>query len=158
MQWSWIAIVVIIIDQIIKGVLRYALQNPEQWSAIKHLFDLNMSLADELAASALDTADEWHRWLFIALVSLIIALLINWLVQIHRTHKLMALCLTLSIGGAISSLLDRFFYGHADQVFYNLPLRTYFYWPLLHFAEFVITTSLVVAVMIFFIRAEELSE
>lgn len=75
---------------------------------------LNLTLAHNYGAafSMLSDAGGWQRWLFTILPAAVSLFLVVWLLRLTRAEWLVALSLSLVLGGALGNLAGRVKYGY----------------------------------------------
>ena len=112
LQWLWIALVVIVADQLTKIVIesRFELYEVlEVWP----VFDLTRLHNTGAAFSLLATASGWQRWFFIALGTGVSIGIVFWLRSLPRkTPFVLPLGLVLVMGGALGNVIDRVRFGY----------------------------------------------
>lgn len=140
--WYGLAAVVIVLDQLSKWVVL----NHVQYGEIIYMAPFwNWVLTFNPGAAFSFLADQpgWQRWFFSALalgVSGWIALEL----RRHPEQKLMALALTLVMGGALGNVIDRIRFG-AVVDFIQWHVAGY-YWPAFNVADSAITLGAVLMV------------
>lgn len=98
---------VILFDQLTKLMVVELLPWQEGVSVIKGVFQFYYDTNDGMAFGALDD----HRWIFM-LISPIALALFAWYLYRHRdAHKLFTVSLAAVIGGGIANMIDRIFRG-----------------------------------------------
>lgn len=110
-SWLYLSTLVIIFDQVTKyGVVYYWVMD----EPIKILPFLNFTLNHNtgVAFGFLGTESRWQIYSFAALSLAIIVFLIAWLSYICRSDYVMAVGLSLVIGGALGNFIDRIFLGY----------------------------------------------
>ena len=111
LRWLWLALLVIALDQVTKiwadSVL--SLHFP-----VEIFTGLNMTLSYNAGAafSFLASAGGWQRWFFIVLALLVSGYIIYWLKRLGSNEKMLAVSLTLILGGAVGNVIDRIYLGH----------------------------------------------
>ncbi|MEP5766303.1 MAG: signal peptidase II [Halieaceae bacterium] len=109
--WLALAGLVLLLDQWTKGLALAHLDygRPQQWLPV-----LNMTLQynEGAAFSFLSDAGGWQRWFFSGIALLASIVICVWLARLHRGEVLLALSLSLILGGAIGNLWDRLALGH----------------------------------------------
>ncbi len=111
MNWLWLTVVVVVIDQITKQWAENVLLAHQAVSAIPNL-NWTLMYNEGAAFSFLSDAGGWQRWFFIGLSSAISVFLYFWLKQTSTDKKLLSAGLALILGGAIGNLIDRALFGH----------------------------------------------
>lgn len=145
--WLWLALVVIIIDQITKYLVMQHLQVNE---VVRVLPFLNFILEHNKGAafSFLSEAGYLAVWLFIGTAFLISLILCFWLHRLPSHNAWLGISLALILGGAIGNLLDRIMYGYViDFVHFHIQQWS---WFIFNFADAAITIgSLMLVIDIF---------
>lgn len=111
LSWLWISLLIVILDQLSKLWITQTL-SIHQSIAILPFLNFTLLHNEGAAFSFLANAGGWQRWLFVSLTAVITTILLIWLSKISRQQRLIALSLTLVIGGAIGNLIDRALYGY----------------------------------------------
>ena len=123
----WITFVVVFIDQITKwmaqaqidygtamvkvnGVMREVITSVDVIPVISHL---NWSFAYNYGAAFnfLGNQGGWQRWFFVVLSVVVSIVIFIWLARLKKDEKLMAVGLSLILGGAVGNLIDRLLHG-----------------------------------------------
>ncbi len=111
-RWLWIALLVIVVDQLTKVWIQRSL---ELYETIEVLPVLNIyhTFNRGAAWSFLATADGWQRWMFSVLAIGVSVALIVWLRRLAiASQGLLVAGLVLIVGGALGNLIDRLYLGH----------------------------------------------
>lgn len=111
-NWMWLSGIVIALDQITKALVARSL---EIYQTVELLPILNLTHLHNTGAafSMLAGATGWQRWFFTVLGLGVSAMLIIWLRRIHRNEQtLLALGLSLILGGALGNVIDRIWLGY----------------------------------------------
>lgn len=132
LKWSWVSLLVIILDQLTKLWASSALSYGEP-VAVVPFFNLTLMHNTGAAFSFLSDAGGWQRWFF-ALVALVIsAVILVWLKRLPSEKVLLALALALVLGGALGNVWDRIYLGYVvdfiDVYYQNL------HWPAFNLAD-----------------------
>ena len=111
LRWLWLALLVIVLDQITKYWANAAL---DLYTPHELFTGLSMTLSYNTGAafSFLASADGWQRWFFIALALLVSGYIIYWLKRLGPDGTLLAIALALILGGAVGNVVDRVYLGH----------------------------------------------
>lgn len=132
LKWSWVSLLVIILDQLTKLWASSALSYGEP-VAVVPFFNLTLMHNTGAAFSFLSDAGGWQRWFF-ALVALVIsAVILVWLKRLPSEKVLLALALALVLGGALGNVWDRIYLGYVVDfidVYYNN-----LHWPAFNLAD-----------------------
>ncbi len=132
-RYLWLSVLCVVLDQATKVWAESTLQLYER-IAIWPFFNLTLVYNQGAAFSFLGDASGWQRWLFVVLAVIISVVLIVWLLRLKPGEGLIAIALSLVIGGAIGNLIDRLIYGHVID-FLD------FYWQDWHWPAFNIADS-----------------
>jgi len=111
LRWLWISIAVIGLDLVTK---QWALDSLAHYQSVPLFpyFDLTLMFNPGAAFSFLSDQGGWQRWFFIVVASLAAMALTVWLLKLHKDDRLVAMALSLIIGGAVGNLIDRVIYGY----------------------------------------------
>lgn len=111
MMWYRIAIVVVLIDQLVK---RWVAATLQYQPPVKLLPVLELTYAENTGAafSFLDNAGGWQRWLFTAIAVVVGIGIAIWMARVQRTQSLLLASLSLVLGGAVGNLIDRVRFGY----------------------------------------------
>ena len=155
MRWLWVALLVIVLDQITKWLASDQLSYGEQIAIIPHFFNMTVLHNTGAAFSFLSDAGGWQRWFFTAVAFGVSIGIIIWLSRLNDAQRWLTVALVLVLGGALGNLWDRLFLGYVVdfiQVYYQQ-----WYWPAFNIADSAITIG---AVMLFIdaFRAEQQPE
>lgn len=135
--------VLVIIDQIIKYFVSAYLQPVGSVSVIDNLFNLTYVENKGVAFGMFSDM----RWVFVALTSVLLAIIIFYMFKKRPKGKFFYICAALIIGGGIGNLIDRIFYGYVIDY-----LSLSFFPPVCNFADYCITagTIMLVIYLLFF--------
>jgi signal peptidase II len=140
--WFWygLSISLVLLDQWTKQL---ALQHFKlgQLETVTPFFDLTLAFNRGAAFSFLSDAGGWQRWFFTGISASVSAVLVVWLWRLGSRQRLLALGLSLVLGGAIGNLIDRVALGYVVD-FISLHYRDY-YWPAFNIADSAITCGAV---------------
>ena len=111
--WVWLGVTALVVyfDWETKHMVSEALT---LYRPVEIFSWLNMTLAHNYGAafSMLSDAGGWQRWLFTILPAAISLFLAVWLLRLSRAEWLLALALSLVLGGALGNLAGRVKYGY----------------------------------------------
>jgi signal peptidase II len=121
----WIALLVIVIDQVTKYVAVTNLIFGEPVSVMDHL---NWTLAYNYGAAFSFLADMggWQRWFFVVLAFTMTAFMLWWLKKLPAHISTEVMALNLVIGGAIGNVIDRILHGRVTD-FIDFYIGTWHY-------------------------------
>jgi signal peptidase II len=130
-RWLGWSIIVFALDQLTKHVVVANFQYLES-KFILSWFNLVLVHNTGAAFSFLAGASGWQRELFIGITLLISGVLV-WMLRSSHSNRLLALALSLVIGGAMGNLHDRLLYGYViDCVQWHVAG---YYWPAFNVAD-----------------------
>lgn len=111
-RWLWISVLVIAADQLSKLWIERNLVLGEKFDVLPVL-EIVRAHNPGAAFSMLADAGGWQRWAFSVLAIGVSIALVYWLRKlVLATHALLAVGLTLILGGAIGNVIDRFEHGY----------------------------------------------
>jgi signal peptidase II len=111
LRWLIVTLLVLVIDQWTKHLAESQLSYARP---VEILPILNMTLHYNSGAAFSFLADHggWQRWFFSAIAAGMSVVLLVWLLRLVRAQWLLAMSLTLILGGAVGNLVDRVRLGH----------------------------------------------
>lgn len=133
LKWLWLSLGSLLLDQASKIAVDKSMQLHES-IAVVPFFNLTYMRNTGAAFSFLSEAGGWQRWLFTLLTIIITTVLVVWLSRLQKHETLLAVALSLILGGAIGNLIDRVLYGYVID-FVDVYYQTW------HFATFNIADS-----------------
>ena len=136
LKWLGLSLLAIVLDQGSKLLIDSSMQ---LYQSIPVLPSFNLTYVHNTGAafSFLSEAGGWQRWFFAGLalgISIIIAV---WLSRLQKHETLLAIALSLVLGGAVGNLIDRLAYGYVIDF-----LDVYYgnwHWPAFNIADSAIT-------------------
>jgi signal peptidase II len=111
-NWLWLSFLVVLLDQSTKAMV---LRSLEVYDTIELLPVLDITHLHNTGAafSFLANAAGWQRWLFITLGLVVSVILMAWLRRIRTSEQtLLAVGLSLVLGGALGNVIDRVWLGY----------------------------------------------
>ncbi len=111
LKWLWLSAVTVVLDQASKLAITYSMQ---LYQSIPLLPFFNLTYVHNTGAafSFLSGAGGWQRWFFAGLAMAMSVALSLWLSRLQKHETLLAVSLSLILGGAVGNLIDRLLYGH----------------------------------------------
>ena len=97
------------------------------------------------AFSFLSEAGGWQRWFFAGLALAISCGIAVWLARLKQHETLLAVALSLVLGGAIGNLIDRLAYGYVID-FLDVYYQTW-HWPAFNIAESASTLGVILMLL-----------
>lgn len=110
--WLWLSVVVIVLDQLTKALV---VNSIDLYQSIELLPVLNLTHLHNTGAafSLLAGASGWQRWFFTALALVVSVVLVLWLRKVDgKAQPLLAVGLSLVLGGALGNVIDRVWLGY----------------------------------------------
>jgi len=144
LKWLWLSGLVIALDQSSKWLAERLLV-PGQPIPVLPCFNLTLLYNTGAAFSFLAQAGGWQRWFFLLLSLTISLVLVIWIGRLQRGQTLLALALSLILGGAVGNLIDRVVHGHVIDfidLYYN-----HWHWPAFNVADSAITVGAILLVL-----------
>ncbi len=116
-NWLWLSFFVVIVDQATKALV---INTVKLSDAIELLPILDIVYLENTGAafSILAQASGWQRWFFIALALGVSVALMIWLRRIRSEQVLLAVGLSLVLGGALGNVIDRVMHGYVVDFIY----------------------------------------
>jgi len=105
-RWFWVSVLVVLLDQLTKGLAASLLYPYRPLPLVPHL-NLTLMFNEGAAFSFLAEAGGWQRWFFTGFALVVSVVLGIWLLRLEARERLMALALSLVLGGAVGNLIDR---------------------------------------------------
>lgn len=139
LKWLWLAVLSLGLDQASKIAIDKSFQLYESIAIIPSFFNLTYVHNTGAAFSFLSEAGGWQRWFFAALAIVMSVIMSIWLTRLKEHETLLAVALSLILGGAIGNLIDRLFYGYVID-FLDVYYGTY-HWPAFNIADSAITVG-----------------
>ncbi len=144
LKWLWISLLVLLLDQGSKLLVSNAMRLYES-IAVAPYFNLTYVHNTGAAFSFLSDAGGWQRWFFAVLAAIISVVLSVWLARLQKHETLLAIALTLVLGGALGNLIDRLAYGYVIDfldIYYNQR-----HWPAFNIADSAITVGAILMLL-----------
>ena len=133
--WLWLAVIVVLLDQISKWVVLGTLQ-PGETRYVAPFFNWVLAFNPGAAFSFLSDAGGWQRWFFTALALGVSGWIVSQLRR-HCNEFRLSLALTMVLGGALGNVIDRIRFGVViDFIQWH---AAGFYWPAFNVADSAIT-------------------
>lgn len=134
-RWLWLSLLVVVLDQVSKQLIESSLMVYETVPVLP-FFNLTLAYNEGAAFSFLSDQGGWQRWFFALVAAVVVLILTVWLTRL-RGERLLAVALSLVIGGALGNLLDRLLFG------YVIDFLDFFYrsshWPAFNVADIAIS-------------------
>lgn len=117
--WIYVALAVVVLDQLTKwAVVRFV--PLYERIAVMPFLNITHQRNEGAAFSFLANASGWQRWFFIALALVVSVVLMLWLRRIRADQTVLAIGLSLVLGGALGNVIDRVMHGYVvDFIYFN---------------------------------------
>ncbi|MGH8174691.1 MAG: signal peptidase II [Steroidobacter sp.] len=132
-NWLWLSFFVVILDQATKALVIGAVKMQEA-IALLPILDIVYLENTGAAFSILAQASGWQRWFFILLALGVSIVLMIWLRRIRADQTILAIGLSLVLGGALGNVFDRVLHGYVVDFIY-------FHWRTWYFPAFNVADS-----------------
>ncbi len=136
LKWLWLSLLALVLDQASKLFIDSSMQLYQSIPVIP-FFNLTYVHNTGAAFSFLSEAGGWQRWFFAGLAFVISVVIAIWLSRLQKHETLLAVALSLILGGAVGNLIDRLAYGYVIDfldVYYGAK-----HWPAFNIADSSIT-------------------
>lgn len=144
LRWLWLSLLVIVLDQFSKFLVTHYLTLYENVHVMP-LLDLRLLHNTGAAFSFLADAGGWQRWFFIVLGVGVSGFIACWLHRLPRAgHRVLAVALSLVVGGALGNVIDRIVFGHVID-FIDVHYGTW-HFPAFNIADSAITVGAVLLI------------
>ncbi|MET0103879.1 MAG: signal peptidase II [Sedimenticola sp.] len=144
LRWLWLSAIVIGLDQVSKQLVESSLMLYEA-VPVMPFFNLTLAYNEGAAFSFLSDQGGWQRWFFSGLALLVSIILVIWISRLQQRERLIAIALSLIVGGAIGNLIDRVLYGHVID-FLDLYYGQW-HWPAFNIADSAIFVGVVLMLL-----------
>ncbi len=142
-HWYALAAVIVVLDQISKWVVLGNIL-PGEVIYVAPFWNWVLTFNPGAAFSFLADQSGWQRWFFTVL-ALVVSAWIALELKKHPEQKLMALALTLVMGGALGNVIDRVRFGAVvDFIQWH---AAGFYWPAFNIADSAISVGAVLLIV-----------
>ena len=140
LKWLWLSLLAIVLDQASKLAVADSMRLYESIAVIPY-FNLTYVHNTGAAFSFLSEAGGWQRWFFATLAIVSSIVLTVWLARLKKNEVLLAVSLSLVLGGAIGNLIDRLVYGYVID-FLDVYYQSW-HWPAFNVADSAITLGVI---------------
>lgn len=134
LKWLWISAATLLLDQASKLAVDGSMKLYESIPLMPY-FNLTYVHNTGAAFSFLSEAGGWQRWLFAALALVMSSVIAVWLSRLQKHETLMAVALSLVLGGAIGNLIDRVAYGYVIDFLDVYYRDDWQHWPAFNIAD-----------------------
>ncbi len=136
LKWLWLSVIALVLDQWSKITIDNTM---ELYQSIQVMPYFNLTYVHNTGAafSFLSDAGGWQRWFFAAMAVIISVVLTVWLYRLKRHETLLAISLSLVLGGAVGNLIDRLAYGYVID-FVDMYYQSW-HWPAFNIADMAIS-------------------
>ena len=144
LKWLGLSLLAVVLDQLSKLAVVGSMQL-YQSIPIMPYFKLTYVHNTGAAFSFLSEAGGWQRWFFAGLAVVISAVIAVWLAKLKPHETLLAVALSLVLGGAIGNLIDRLAYGYVID-FLDVYYQSW-HWPAFNIADSAITLGVILMLL-----------
>jgi signal peptidase II len=144
LKWLWLSLLALILDQASKLAIAGSMQLYESIE-IMPFFKLTYVHNTGAAFSFLSDAGGWQRWFFAGLALVVSGVIAVWLTRLKPHETLLAVALSLVLGGAVGNLIDRLLYGYVID-FLDVYYESW-HWPAFNIADSAITLGVVLMLL-----------
>ena len=116
-NWLWLSFFVVILDQATKALVIGTIKMQDTIELLP-ILDIVYLENTGAAFSILAQAGGWQRWFFILLALVVSVVLMVWLRRIRAEQVLLAVGLSLILGGALGNVIDRVMHGYVVDFIY----------------------------------------
>ena len=144
LKWIWLAVVVVILDQLTKYIASASLEMLQPVAVIP-MFNWTLMHNPGAAFSFLANEGGWQRWFFAVIAVAVSIVIVFWIKRLQQHEKWQAVALALILGGAIGNVIDRIFLGYVVDfidVYYE-----HMHWPAFNIADSAITIGVVLIII-----------
>jgi signal peptidase II len=118
-NWLWLSFFVVLLDQTTKALVIGTVKRQDTIALLPFL-DVVYLENTGAAFSILAQASGWQRWFFIGLALGVSVWLMLWLRRSRADQTLLAIGLSLVLGGALANVIDRVMHGYViDFIYFN---------------------------------------
>jgi len=142
--WLWLSTIIVALDQVTKFLVVRFLDLYERVEVLPVL-DFTYVRNTGAAFSMLAGASGWQRWLFIGLGAGMSIVLAIWLWRLPRGRRMIAIALSLILGGALGNVIDRVMHGFVIDFIHAHLHGAYF--PAFNVADSAITIGAALLVL-----------
>jgi len=136
LKWLGLSLLALVLDQGSKLLVDNTMQLYQSIPLLP-FFKLTYVHNTGAAFSFLSEAGGWQRWFFAGLALVISVIIAVWLSRLEKYETLLAVSLSLILGGAVGNLIDRLAYGYVID-FLDVYYGTW-HWPAFNIADSAIT-------------------
>lgn len=132
-KWLWLSLGIIIADLATKALISDSFQLYQSKPIIDGFFNLTLAHNYGAAFSFLADQSGWQRWFLSGLSGVVSLILLIWITRLKPEEKILAIGLSLVLGGAIGNLWDRITLGYVVDF-----LDVYYgnwHWPAFNIAD-----------------------
>ena len=144
LKWLALSLLAVVLDQVSKWAIDSSMQLYQSIPLVPY-FNLTYLRNTGAAFSFLSEAGGWQRWFFAGLAIVISAVIGVWLARLKEHETVLAVALSLVLGGAIGNLIDRLAYGYVID-FLDVYYQTW-HCPAFNIADSAITLGVILMLL-----------
>ncbi|MES9875366.1 MAG: signal peptidase II [Candidatus Sedimenticola sp. 6PFRAG7] len=155
LRWLWLSVIIVGLDQISKQLVESSLMVYETVPLVP-FFNLTLAYNEGAAFSFLSDQGGWQRWFFSVLALIVSIIMVFWMKRLQQSEWLIAISLSLIVGGALGNLIDRVLFGHVID-FLDIYYQQW-HWPAFNIADSAIFIGVIFMLFDAFRGEEEKSQ
>ena len=133
-NWLWLSFFIVLLDQATKALVIGAIKMKASVQLLP-ILDIVYLENEGAAFSLLHDAGGWQRWFFIGLALIVSIVLMVWLRRLRGSQQIvLAIGLSLVLGGALGNVIDRVWHSYVIDFIY-------FHWKDWYFPAFNVADS-----------------
>ncbi len=144
LKWLWLTAITVILDQVTKQMVASSMRLYESIAVVPY-FNLTYVHNTGAAFSFLSDQGGWQRWFFATLAFVVSVVITVWLARLKKNEWMLAVSLSLILGGAIGNLIDRLLFGYVID-FLDVYYQTWHY-PAFNVADSAITLGVILMLL-----------
>ncbi len=144
LKWLWLTAITVILDQVTKQMVASSMRLYESIAVVPY-FNLTYVHNTGAAFSFLSDQGGWQRWFFAALAFVVSLIITVWIARLKKNEWMLAVSLSLILGGAIGNLIDRLLFGYVID-FLDVYYQTWHY-PAFNVADSAITLGVILMLL-----------
>ncbi len=144
LKWLWLTAITVILDQVTKQMVASSMRLYESIAVVPY-FNLTYVHNTGAAFSFLSDQGGWQRWFFAALAFVVSVIITVWIARLKKNEWMLAVSLSLILGGAIGNLIDRLLFGYVID-FLDVYYQTWHY-PAFNVADSAITLGVILMLL-----------
>jgi signal peptidase II len=149
LQWLWITVIFLIIDQISKQWVAGSMHLGQSFNILP-FFNITYAQNHGAAFSFLADQGGWQRWFFTSIAAIASVVFLVWLKRTPKEQSILAASLACMLSGALGNLIDRLLFGYVID-FLDFYAKGY-HWPTFNVADSIIFVGAALMIIDSFIQ------